>query len=166
MKTLLLLRHAKSSWKDDSQDDFDRPLNERGKYDAPRVGEVLAEHALRPDLVLCSSAKRARKTADKVLEASGYASELRLLDDLYLASPSAYLAHLKKLPNQISCVLLVGHNPGLEELLSEMTGQHRHLPTAALVQIELDIDAWQELAPNRSGRIARFWQPREGDAEQ
>ena len=163
MKTLLLLRHAKSSWKDDSQSDFDRPLNERGKRDAPAVGLVLRERQLRPDLVLCSSAKRAKKTAITALEASGYDVELRLLEELYLAPLDVYVAAIAKLPDHLSNVMVVGHNPGLEELFSQLTARHEPLPTAALAQIQLPIDHWREVKTDGSGKLVLLWQPSSDD---
>jgi phosphohistidine phosphatase len=163
MKTLLLLRHAKSSWKDESGTDFDRPLNERGKRDAPAVGHVLRERNLRPDLVICSSAKRARKTAVKALEASGYEVELRLLEDLYLASPEAYFKEIAKVSDTLSCVMCVGHNPGLEELVAQLTSRHQALPTAALAHIEVAIEFWREINSHSKGKLVSLWRPAEGD---
>src|SRR3954463_11797950 len=97
MKTLLLLRHAKSSWKDDSLDDHDRPLNARGKQEAPRMGQLLLEEHLLPDIILSSDAKRCRRTVEKVCEASGYRGETVLASELYLAAPATYLTWLSRL---------------------------------------------------------------------
>lgn len=163
MKYLLLLRHAKSSWNDQSLPDYQRPLNERGKKDAPRVGELLRKKQLHPGLVLSSSAKRASKTAKKVIEASGLEVELRLLDELYLAAPDAYVGQLEKLPDELSCVLVVGHNPGIEELLLGLTGQHQHFPTAALAHVELPADRWSDIALDRTSRLLWLWTPSEDD---
>src|SRR5687768_13703862 len=137
MKTLLLLRHAKSSWDEPGVSDFDRPLNDRGKRDAPKVGEVLRERGLKPDLVLSSTAKRARKTARKAIDASGFDCELQLVESFYLASPSAYITELQKVSDEKECVAVVGHNPGLAELLEALTKRREEVPTAALAQLEL-----------------------------
>jgi phosphohistidine phosphatase len=161
-KSLLLLRHAKSSWSEPGTPDFDRPLNDRGKRDAPRAGEVLRDRRLPPDLILSSSAKRARKTATKALEASGFDSELELVQEFYLATPDAYLAKLKTLPDEIHRVLVVGHNPGLEELLELLTGQQLHLPTAALAHLKLPIDSWSAMQPDLPCELDWFWTPKEG----
>lgn len=161
MKTLLLLRHAKSSWKDESRSDFDRPLNDRGKHDAPRVGEALRQRALRPSLVLASPARRARKTAEKAIAASGYDVELRLLDELYLAGPGICVQLLGKLSDELSCVMVVGHNPGLEALCADLTGRHEAMPTASVVQIELPIEHWSEIATDRSAKLIWSWQPKD-----
>jgi phosphohistidine phosphatase len=161
MKTLLLLRHAKSSWRDDSLSDFDRPLNERGKRDAPAVGHVLRERHLRPEVVLCSSAKRARKTAIGAIEASGFEVDLQLFEELYLAPPDVYLGEIAKLPDEVTCVMCVGHNPGLEELFAQLTARHEPLPTAALVHIELPIDHWREMKSRPTGKLISLWRPTE-----
>jgi phosphohistidine phosphatase len=163
MKTLLLLRHAKSSWKDDSLDDHDRPLNKRGKREAPRMGQLLKEVNLLPDLIVSSSARRARKTAEHVIHASGYRGETRFTGELYDAPPQRLLEFLAVLPESLERVLVVGHNPGLEELLESLTGEYRPLSTASLAQVELPIAAWSAIADRPLGRLANFWQPRELD---
>jgi phosphohistidine phosphatase len=163
MKTLYLLRHAKSSWNDRSLPDYQRSLNERGKQDAPRVGELLKERGLRPDAVLSSSAKRAAKTAKKAVAASGFEVEIQLIDELYLAPPAVYLDHLGRLEDDLASVLVVGHNPGIEELFFGFTGRHEHFPTAALAQLELSIDRWRDIAADQSARVAWFWSPKGND---
>ena len=90
------MRHAKSSWKTDELADHDRPLNARGQRDAPRIGRLLRAQDLEPDRVLCSTAKRARKTATEVVEGSGYDSPVELLEELYLASPSTHIDVLRR----------------------------------------------------------------------
>src|SRR5437763_250008 len=132
MKTLLLMRHAKSSWKDESLDDYDRPLNKRGKREAPRMGEFLREQNLVPDCIVASSARRAGKTAQCVALAAAFRGEIRLTGELYMASPRKVLEILAQTPETCNTLLLIGHNPGLEELLEQLTGQHRALPTAAV----------------------------------
>src|SRR5688572_17096724 len=153
MKTLLILRHAKSSWAEPGISDFDRPLNDRGKRDAPRVGEVLQERGLKPDLVLSSTAKRARKTAHKAIDASGFECELQLVDSFYLASPSSYISQLQSVSDDKKCVLVVGHNPGLTELLEALTQRREELPTAALAQLELPLESWSELQIDSKARL-------------
>jgi phosphohistidine phosphatase len=161
MKTLLILRHAKSSWKQPDQADHDRPLNERGKSDAPRVGRLLREEDLVPDLIVSSTAKRARKTAAKVAEGSGYGGEIQLSDELYLAPPKTYLGVLRQVADAHSRVMVVGHNPGLEELLTLLTGDESSLPTAALAYITLPIDRWSELNTGTRGHLVNLWTPKE-----
>jgi phosphohistidine phosphatase len=163
MKTLLILRHAKSSWKDEDLSDHDRPLNKRGKRDAPRMGKLLRERPLVPDLIVSSTAKRARKTASKVAKQCGYEGVIELTGDLYLAAPEQYLQVLCGVPDHIECVMIVGHNPGAEDLLAQLTGQSAHLPTAALAHVKLPIDNWSELGADTQGELAEFWCPRDLD---
>ena len=161
MKTLLVLRHAKSSRKDDDLDDHDRPLNQRGKREAPRMGQLLRDENLLPQLILCSSAKRCRKTAEHLIEASGYRGEMRTTGELYEADGEKLRQALGSLPDEPTTVLLIAHNPGLEELLETLIGVYTPLSTAALAQIELPIRRWQDLGVATRGRLVNLWQPRE-----
>ena len=142
MKELLILRHAKSSWSNPGLADIDRPLNKRGKRDAPRMGAFLREQDLVPDLILCSPAVRAKKTAQAISEESGYQGEIEIHEDFYPGEPSAYIKVLVANPDQVERVMVVGHNPGLEEFLDELTGESARLPTSALAQITLPIHNW------------------------
>ncbi len=162
MKTLLIQRHAKSDWSDASLADHERPLNKRGKRQAPAMGELLRREDLLPDLILCSSARRARKTAEAIAEASGYTGEIRLSRDLYAAPPEAYLEALHDLPDEFACVMVVGHNPGLEELLDVLTGESARLPTAALAQVTLDVEHWSQVSQAPRGKLVHIWLPAEG----
>lgn len=161
MKTLLLLRHAKSSWKQQGLNDHDRPLNRRGKREAPQVGRYLKENDLLPDLILCSTARRARDTAQAVVDESGYEGEMDQLHDLYLSDTGCYLDVLKRLPDDVSRVLLVGHNPELDELLTLLTDVNQHMTTASLAHIDLPITCWSELNEATDGRLQKIWSPRE-----
>ncbi|MGH2604129.1 MAG: SixA phosphatase family protein [Dehalococcoidia bacterium] len=161
MKTLLLLRHAKSSWNDSPRSDHDRPLNSRGKRDAPRMGRLLAEQALVPDLIVSSTARRARKTAEKVAEASGYVGAIDAVAALYPGEPELLVRTIRSLSDEADRVLLVGHNPGLEEFLAAVIGRHEHFPTAALAHVELEIDRWQQFEPRAGGRLVHLWRPKE-----
>jgi phosphohistidine phosphatase len=159
MKTLLLLRHAKSSWKDNSLADHDRPLNQRGKRDAPRMGKLMREEGLVPDLILTSSARRALSTAKLAAEASGFEGEMEVSRDLYAAGPENFIEALEALPDQYHTVLTVGHNPGMEELLEALTEESQAMPTAALAQIEMPIDHWTDIE-DATGRLVNLWLPR------
>ena len=162
MKTLLILRHAKSSWKDESLDDHDRPLNERGKQEALRMGKLLLEEQLVPDLILSSDAKRCRRTIEKVSAACGYRGETLLCGELYLANPATYLRALSRLTEQAAGVLLVGHNPGLEQLLELLIQRYEPLTTAALAQVRLpELNRWAEIDANTRGELVKLWQPLE-----
>jgi phosphohistidine phosphatase len=160
MKTLLILRHAKSSWQDPGMTDHDRPLNDRGKQDAPRIGRLICDQGLHPDLILSSTAKRARSTAKRVIEGGGFACSPQLLDELYMASADTYIEVLRQQPSEYERILVVGHNPGLEELVVLLTGTSPTLPTAALVHVEFDIDSWSDMPDNGRGKLVAHWEPR------
>lgn len=161
MKTLLLLRHAKSSWKQPDQPDHERPLNKRGKKEAPKVGKYLRDNNLVPDLILSSTARRAQDTAQAVAEKSGFDGQIDLYQDLYLSDTDCYLDILRRLPDEARRILVVGHNPDLEELLTLLTDVNQPLGTAALAQIDLPITSWQELNEATDGRLQLVWSPRE-----
>jgi len=161
MKTLLILRHAKSSWKETGLVDHDRSLNKRGKRDAPRIGELLREQGLVPDMILSSSAKRAKRTAEIVAEESGFGDEIVFSRELYAAWPESYIDALSLQPDRFGCLMVVGHNPGLEELLLVLTGEAERMPTAALAQVTLPIDSWSELSYETAGELVKIWRPRE-----
>ena len=161
MKILLILRHAKSSWKESGLADHDRSLNKRGKRDAPRIGELLREQGWVPGMILSSSAKRAKRTAEIVAEESGFGGEILLSRELYAAWPESYIDALNLQPDQNGCIMVVGHNPGLEELLLVLTGEAERMPTAALAQVTLPIDSWSELSYETAGELVKIWRPRE-----
>ncbi|MDQ1432408.1 MAG: phosphohistidine phosphatase [Actinomycetota bacterium] len=143
MKTLHLLRHAKSDWSNTSSDDFARPLSRRGK----RARKVLARHVANwpVDLVVCSPAERARATAKPLLEVLD--CEVRYDDTLYAAGPDDLLAITRGLPERAATVMLVGHNPSMEELTELLCGSSPRYPTGALGTLELDVEQWGDTTP-------------------
>lgn len=161
MKTVLILRHAKSSWASDTIPDHDRPLNKRGERDAPRIGRLLRDEDLLPDLILTSSAVRARATARLVAEASDYEGPIKQSRSFYLADTPAFIHALRALSDDYSRVLIVAHNPGLEELLAELTGKDETLPTAALAVVAVPIESWRGLRADAQGELLQLWRPRE-----
>jgi phosphohistidine phosphatase len=163
MKTLLILRHAKSSWSNAQIGDHQRPLNERGKRDAPRVGRRLQREGPAPDLIISSSAERALATAEAVALAAEYDQEIAVTRSLYHAGVQECIELLQGLPDRVNVVMIVGHNPGLEELLFALSGEREFLTTAALAEIELPVDAWQQLGEETAGRLLNLWRPREYD---
>ncbi len=163
MRTLLILRHAKSSWKDPDLADHDRPLNKRGKRDAPRIGRLLRTEGPLPELIISSTARRARKTARKVADACGFDGPLQLDPRLYHSDPDEVFSVLRSVCSP-DCVMIVGHNPGLEDLVGELTGAHHRMPTAAMAEIHLVIDGWEQIAPG-SGSLERIWRPKELPAD-
>ena len=161
MKTLLVLRHAKSSRSDPTLQDHQRPLNDRGRRDAPRMGDFLREHGLIPDVVISSDAVRARQTAEAVADAARYAGETLLDERLYLATPADIVSLLRTAQENAGTVMIVGHNPGLEELIERLTGEQQDLPTAGLAQIVLPIDHWRDLTLSTRGPLVGYWRPKE-----
>lgn len=180
MKVLYLLRHAKSSWKDATLSDHARPLNGRGRRAAKVIGEFLERYICSkggskgpaPDLVLCSSAVRTRETLDILLDAAPEAIggvEVDIDGALYHSAPAELLDRLKRMPDDVSTVLLIGHNPGLELLALGLAGGQAgdtgegtsldHMaakfPTAALAVLEADIGSWHDLDPG--GTLLRLF---------
>ncbi len=141
-RTWILMRHAKSSWADAGMDDFDRPLNHRGRETAPKMGDWLKEHDFVPDLVLSSTAVRAKQTTDLVVEALGGSVDIEWHPDLYLSTSATMQAKVAEVPSSVSKVLLVAHNPGLEELVQWVIGGHESFPTAAVACFECDSEDW------------------------
>ena len=160
MKTLLIMRHAKSSWNYPELADYDRPLNARGKRDAPRMGQYLRQEELIPDRILTSSAKRARKTANKVAKSCGYTGKVKKLDALYDTVPGVYFEILQALPDTYERVMVVGHNPTMEQLVNHLTGEIRRMPTAAIAHIELAIQSWKTLNLYTKGTLVNLWTPK------
>ena len=151
-RELLILRHAKSDWSFNAGTDFDRPLAKRGKNDAPRIGAWMYREGLIPDFVVCSPAERARQTVLKVCKMLELKKKTIVWDkDAYEASLADLLGILSRCPQDASTVLLVGHNPGLEELVGFLAGDDvdepeddKVLPTASLVRLEMPTD-WRAL---------------------
>lgn len=156
MQRLLLLRHAKSSWKDEDLTDFDRPLNKRGKRDAPQVGEWIQEHGLLPDLVLCSSARRTRETVTTVMQSWESKPPVLYLEELYHADPQTIRAVIETHASERNSLLVVGHNPGLQEFLEELTGEYHRFPTAALAWLEFSGNGWAE---GTGAELRELWRP-------
>ncbi|MFQ5578484.1 MAG: histidine phosphatase family protein [Anaerolineae bacterium] len=154
MKTILILRHAKSDWSDPLLADFDRPLARRGLKDAPRMGTVLADFDCLPDAILSSPARRARQTAELAAEACGFRGTIQWHDSFYGAAPQTLLNALRRLPNHVSRPMLVGHNPTMEEtvamLLSAGDALSIRMPTAALACLEVSVSGWQALQPGQA----------------
>jgi phosphohistidine phosphatase len=161
LKTLLILRHAKSSWKYTNLSDHDRPLNKRGKSDAPRMGRLLLREELVPDLIISSSAARALATAESVALACGYESEIQHTRHLYHAWPDAYIDLLHEVQDEHQRVMVVGHNPGIEEFVEELTGEWVRMPTAALAQVALNVDNWSDLSLENMQPLLHVWWPKE-----
>src|SRR5262245_21456207 len=162
MKTLLIQRHGKSSWKDATLTDLKRPLSRRGKEDAPRMAQFLRERGLAPDLILCSTAKRAKQTARRAVEAAEFACEIEPNQQIYDAdAPQELVDLLRTVPDDLNRIMLVGHNPCLEAFVEALTTVPTPLPTAAVAHVELEITSWSELELGRQSRLADVWRPKE-----
>jgi phosphohistidine phosphatase len=166
---LWLLRHAKSSWDDPSADDEDRPLATRGERAADLMRDYIEAHDVTPELVLCSSALRARQTFARVLPALGTELEVRIEPALYTFDAAVLVDRLRSIPADVSSVLLVGHNPALQDLAVRMADRGDRLehlalklPTGALAEISWPQGSWKEIA-DRPGELTRFVVPRELD---
>jgi phosphohistidine phosphatase len=168
MRRLMLLRHAKSSWSQPGASDHARPLNRRGEEAAPKIGAYLQRHGLVPDRVLCSTAKRARDTWALVAAEVRPAPPVSYEERLYDAAPGAILDVLHHAEPDARCLLVVGHNPGLQDLATQLIASgdlddrerlHEKLPTGGLIIIDFSIEGWSKLHV-RSGRLERFVVPR------
>ena len=160
MKTLYLLRHAKSSWSDASLRDFDRPLKHHGRADAEQVGKRLALEKLVKPLVICSPAMRTRETAEIVLRSANLVVEEQFDPRIYDASLRDLVQVVSELTDEKHTAILIGHNPGMEELLTFLTGESRNMPTCALAKIQLEIESWKSLKPGK-GSLEWFITPNE-----
>ncbi len=165
-KTLMLLRHAKSSWKDKHLKDFDRPLKKKGEETAELIGKILAHGDFLPDLVLSSPAKRAKETIEIVIKHADLKGTTQFLDAFYMAEPGDYIQALRELPDKVNCVMVVGHNPGLEALLQMLEGKVNALSTGALAILELEMTHWADLNSSTVGKLSKFWDPDEMDLKE
>jgi phosphohistidine phosphatase len=146
MKTLMLVRHAKSSWEHPGASDHDRPLNHRGRRDAPDMGRRLAERELVPDRILSSTALRAHTTAQLMAEALGYDVDDIILDErLYAASADEVLRVIGELDSEVGTAMVVGHNPETASLAHRFSRDIGEMPTCAAAVFTFDVDAWYEL---------------------
>ncbi|MGE0768191.1 MAG: histidine phosphatase family protein [Hyphomicrobiaceae bacterium] len=169
MRTLSLLRHAKSSWENERLADFERPLAPRGEKAAALMGQHMREIGLSPDLVVCSSAVRTRETAALALAAAGLSGRSIIYDDeIYEATAHTLLARLSRLDRDIRHALIIGHNPGLQRLVLALAGGGlaggaaeiaEKLPTGALVVLDLDLDDWASLREG-CGAVTHYATPR------
>ena len=172
VKELHLLRHAKSSWDDADLDDFDRVLAKRGRKAAARMGRFLADNAIAPDTILCSAARRTRETLDLIAPALNATPNVLVERQLYLAGSRHILSRLRRLPDEAESVMVIGHNPDLQELAlrlarrgprAKIAALAAKFPTAALAGFRVEAERWADLAPERCALI-RFVVPADLDA--
>ena len=160
MLTLYLLRHAKSSLADDSMRDFERPLANRGREACAVIGELIEEKGIDFDLVLVSTAVRTRETIELVKERAKFHSEVRYDERIYEAAMSELLEVLSQVDDDRKSVLLVGHNPGVEDLLALLTGEHVHVATATFAGIKMNASSWSANLVN-NGTLEWIVSPKE-----
>jgi len=141
--------------------DVERALTQRGRRSATRVGELILDRL--PDRVLASSSVRTRETVEYFSKASGYRGPVAYLDSLYLAEPSAYVSAVTEHGGDAARLMLVGHNPGLEQLVARLTGEHVSLPTAALAECTLEIATWSDVTFETHAELVRLSFPRDDD---
>jgi phosphohistidine phosphatase len=160
MKTLVLVRHAKSAWGDPTLADHDRPLNDRGRRDAPEMGRRLRERGTSPDAILSSTAVRARTTAEAIAASLGLDPATVSLDErLYGSSPETILDVVAGLDEAVSTAMVVAHDPGLSDLAYRLSGEIEHMPTCAVAEFRFAAWTWAELAESEPVEV-RFDTPR------
>jgi phosphohistidine phosphatase len=145
MKTLFLIRHAKSSWDDTTLPDKDRPLNDRGRRDAPKMGERLAKRDVKPDLILSSPAVRALRTAEIIAKKLDYRHKIVVNERLYAVGADDLLDVIHQLGDKVERVMLFGHNPELTELAHRLSGEITHMPTCAVAEFTFDAKSWSKI---------------------
>jgi phosphohistidine phosphatase len=167
MRILYLLRHAKSDWANSSLKDFDRPLNERGRKAAKAVGKELRKRRIKPDLVLASPAVRVKQTLERVEDAYGASFEITEDRRIYMAEPEALITLIRNAPDDAKKLMVVGHNPGLQQLVLGLAkpGELRDeaadkFPTGAFAELHFEAEGWRDLAPG-TGALESLLRPRD-----
>jgi phosphohistidine phosphatase len=148
-RTLVLIRHAKSSWANPLQSDFDRPLNDRGKREAPEMGEKLHKLDIVPDLIISSSAKRARQTAKRIAKEVGYdADKIKWEEKLYHCIPSVFEEVIYEINEKVKTVFIVAHNPGITEFVNQLSPEFiiENMPTGGVVAAHMKADEWNNFS--------------------
>lgn len=158
MKTLYLVRHAEAGWDNSDLKDFDRPLTEHGRAEAAFVGSLLRTRVLVPNVIVCSTAVRARDTATLLCKSAGFAGEIDFDERIYEANTNRLVEVASGFDGEHGSAMLVGHNPGMESLGRYLTGEIQPMPTAAFATMELDLDAWSSIHDG-CGRLISIIRP-------
>ena len=160
MRNLYLIRHAKSDWSDENKSDFDRGLNKRGEKAILTMAKVLKEKKVMPDIILSSSAKRAKLTAKGLAKEIGYSGKIKYIDALYMAEPETIQALIKDVNNTMNTLFIVGHNPETTELSNMLINDYiDNVPTLGIVALKLPIDDWKEFKMSK-GKMQFFIYPK------
>jgi len=162
MKKLYIIRHAKSSWKDTMLDDFDRPLNKRGKLNAPFMGDILKNKNISPDIIISSPALRAKKTAEIIAEKTAYSKEIKFDRNIYEAETQELYKILSMVSDDEYIVFLFGHNPTLNMFAEEYVNFHDNIPTCGIVEIEFTCSKWADISA-KNARLKSFEYPKKYD---
>lgn len=164
MKTLYLVRHAKSSWDYPALDDIDRPLSKRGKKNAPEMGERLVARNILPEILVSSPAKRAISTARRIADEIGFPREAIVSEDrLYLASVEDIVDVVRRTGNEVNSLMIFGHNPGFTDTANTLCGSDIYnIPTCGIAAIRFDTDDWQSVQPGE-GQLLFFDFPKKED---
>lgn len=170
MKTLYFLRHAKSDWSDFSLPDYQRPLNDRGRRACQKIGRAMKRLSIEPQMVLCSTAVRAQETLERVMSAGDLDWPVTAESDLYGAGADRILSLIRQQPDTIDSLLLVGHNPGFQDLVIGLSGGEseegmldrvmRKLPTGAFAEIAFDEPTYHQIGLG-GGTLTRFLKPKD-----
>ncbi len=160
-RRLIVMRHAKSSWNSPGHSDHERPLNGRGRRDAPKIGAALVERGWTPELVLSSDAQRTRETFAGMSEFFPSAMEARYLPSFYHAGLGAAQGELPAVPDQVACLLVLGHNPGWEDLVDWLAGEDIVMKTANAALLSLDLESWSAALQPGKWKLEDVIRPRE-----
>lgn len=162
-KQLLVMRHAKSSWTEEGKTDFERSLNKRGRRVAPQMGKFIRKQGLAPDQIVSSSATRAQQTTELFSEACEVPdASVQFVKYLYHAPAMEYLDLLERYENDsVSVLMMVGHNPGLEELVYSFSKLYEAMPTAAIAHFDLGVEDWISIRPPFKATLKSLWRPKE-----
>jgi len=160
MKNLLLMRHGKSSWKNENLTDHERPLKKRGRKDSKLMAMEIENRDIIPDLILASTAQRTRETVDVIIDTLYHNIELIYSDELYMGGPQDFINVLKQQAKDYNTVMIVAHNPGLAIFLDTYSEVFEDLPTAALGHLTLAIDDWKDISLETTGELTAFWTPK------
>jgi phosphohistidine phosphatase len=160
-RTLILMRHAKSDWGDATLSDHDRPLNQRGLRDAPRMARWLAEQQWIPDRILCSSSRRTRETVDQLLRRWSVPVPVCYSESLYHSLPAEIVDNIAAAGGDAACLQVVAHNPGITSLVCRFADQSIEMPTAAIAVFDVEVDDWSELNLGSKLRLRNHIRPRQ-----
>ena len=154
MKKLYIIRHAKSSWKDLTLNDFDRPLNKRGKQNVLLMGSILKEKHILPDMIISSPALRAKLTAKEIARIISFTKDIKFYENIYDASSYDLIGILKSIDDNNNSLFLFGHNPSLNSLAETFIGLYENIPTCAIVEIEFDCNKWKDIDQTNANLVS------------